>query len=580
LFRVLAGDGVEGTGQPDKSALSDALDVFSEKYASDQTQNKFPESQKDKVIPGLVNQLESEAKKDSPDWSFLHKIVVVLKILTREMKGIDALFRLETVRAIMKIIMRFQKSPDDSLPAVEQSYAFLVNSFIVDRFKMNKVLEDTADLNALTQNLAYHLQKRQYRPYYYLCRVFFYISLVEKIARKLIDPAEADRKQGVKPIFSLIASQLIERFQPELISDTEENKMNRLSCMELLRTCFNLSYNKDNPEMQDRLDDDTLASLKQRFEQVLAIGAETDPFGDKSVEDEFEIEAAKILAIADAAESNNEDKEFALANEDLVKEAKRELESELAEQKLVGELKSGEKKKEKEEKKLTEKEQKTWEEALKRVESGKSSRKTSVAKRQVINQRPDDIHAIKLQLINLFIMPGVRTLLPTRGTPVLQGMADILDRQAKLDPNYPTDHILSILTVLLTVSKASAEARSHFKRYVFREDADKPPGYKPNKNMDPPKYVNIRTMKDKNGNWNLRAILTKHICSFNMNLKHTLSEFLFVLCGEESGEYIRLLGFGSAAGLLADKGLPGFSQLSQQAYSLDELADRMKTQKS
>mmetsp|Transcript_5235 Transcript_5235/g.8784 ORF Transcript_5235/g.8784 Transcript_5235/m.8784 type:complete len:100 (+) Transcript_5235:1978-2277(+) len=81
-----------------------------------------------------------------------------------------------------------------------------------------------------------------------------------------------------------------------------------------------------------------------------------------------------------------------------------------------------------------------------------------------------------------------------------------------------------------------------------------------------------RTLKNTEGEWDLRSILTKHVCSFSMDLKRCLSELLFILSGEDSAEYIRLCGFGSAAGLLAEKGLPGFENISQRAISLDDLA--------
>lgn len=42
---------------------------------------------------------------------------------------------------------------------------------------------------------------------------------------------------------------------------------------------------------------------------------------------------------------------------------------------------------------------------------------------------------------------------------------------------------------------------------------------------------------------------------------------LFIL----AGEYIRLTGFGNAVGLLAEKGLPGFSMLKEKAVNIDDL---------
>jgi hypothetical protein len=38
-----------------------------------------------------------------------------------------------------------------------------------------------------------------------------------------------------------------------------------------------------------------------------------------------------------------------------------------------------------------------------------------------------------------------------------------------------------------------------------------------------------------------------------------------------ASEYIRLLGFGHAVGLLAEKGLPGFGALTQRAVNIDDV---------
>jgi len=69
----------------------------------------------------------------------------------------------------------------------------------------------------------------------------------------------------------------------------------------------------------------------------------------------------------------------------------------------------------------------------------------------------------------------------------------------------------------------------------------------------------------------LRTFLLQSVTSFQMNLKTTVSEFLWQLCQEDSHTYIRLAGFGNAVGLLADKGLPGFSHLKDNAIDMDAL---------
>mmetsp|Transcript_8948 Transcript_8948/g.17426 ORF Transcript_8948/g.17426 Transcript_8948/m.17426 type:complete len:330 (+) Transcript_8948:905-1894(+) len=316
-----------------------------------------------------------------------------------------------------------------------------------------------------------------------------------------------------------------------------------------------------------------LSRFRERMESVLAIGVQEDPFGDIAAEAEFEKEAAEILAIADQEASNNEDNELELVvDKTLVHEVKGELEKvKLAEKKAEAAAAPKE-----EEKKLTEKDKEEWDKALTRVEAGKTIKSAPAKPVKTVEAKNGSLHCLKCQIVNLLIMSGVSKMMPRATPQVMEGLGQILDFQAKINPRAPNEYVLPILSVLLKRCKTSADARAHMKRFIFGSDATRPTGYTSTKNMEPPPYVNIKTMKDEAGNWDLRSILTKHICSFNMGLKKCISELIFVLCGENSSEYIRLCGFGSAAGLLADKGLPGFEKMSEQAYSLDEMVARQK----
>lgn len=69
----------------------------------------------------------------------------------------------------------------------------------------------------------------------------------------------------------------------------------------------------------------------------------------------------------------------------------------------------------------------------------------------------------------------------------------------------------------------------------------------------------------------LRTLLLKTVLTLRVTLKSSVSEFLYNLCEKDTHEYIRLCGFGCAVGLLADKGLPGFAGLAQQAVDMDKL---------
>jgi len=376
-----------------------------------------------------------------------------------------------------------------------------------------------------------------------------------------------------------LASALIERMKPDLVTDEEaKNKMNRLVCAEFLRTIFNLSYGKGHPDFQDHLDDETLIQLQRTFSSILAMGTPEDPFGDRAAEAAFEAEAAAILAVADKPESNNEEREMQLVEDpEIAADIKTRLEEG---KKLAEERKSREEKKNR---KITKEDEREWDDALKRVEKGKSKKGAKAPEQEKQQPRPlDDLHALKTHIVNLLIVPGAAKLLP-KGWDVqaMHGLCQVLDVQAKIDPRNPSDHLMPILTVLIKACKASSDARAHVKRYIFKQDAEKETSLAPqnSKNMEPPPYVNLRTMKTDQGEWDLRSILTKHVCSFNMGLKQCTSELIFICCSEDSSEYIRLCGFGSAAGLLADKGLPGFEKLSERAVSLDELAAEARKRK-
>jgi hypothetical protein len=43
-----------------------------------------------------------------------------------------------------------------------------------------------------------------------------------------------------------------------------------------------------------------------------------------------------------------------------------------------------------------------------------------------------------------------------------------------------------------------------------------------------------------------------------------------------ASEFIRLVGFGNAAGLLSEKGLPGFANLKQNTVDLNQLLNNRK----
>lgn len=145
-------------------------------------------------------------------------------------------------------------------------------------------------------------------------------------------------------------------------------------------------------------------------------------------------------------------------------------------------------------------------------------------------------------------------------------------------------YITPILMCLNNLVKEGAFARSYLKMRVFGDLAD--PCHQPpdldESNLSQAE-VNKRKMEPKGPKLDhpeevgtMRALLIKHVTSFNYNVKSSVSEFLYSLCKEDSNEYLRLVGFGAGVGLLADKGMPGFGHFTQNAISLDDLMKAKK----
>ncbi|GAB5363586.1 hypothetical protein AAMO2058_000896300 [Amorphochlora amoebiformis] len=481
---LLRAAGSESTG---KKEWLEAFQAFKTEFQNVGKPNKFEKKDKDVVIPAILKHISSEMK-EKPDWTYLGQGIECLKIMTREMKGLEKLTSAETVKLLMRVL---HDKPEflDEVKAAEHSYAVLVNTFCVDRLKMNSIMEKHAEIVRLMRNLDWHQKKGHMRPYYYLLRIFFYMALVDSVATRIITPAEGDEGK-FQSIFKLIARHLIAQANPPKLVG-EKNKMNRLCVMELLRTAFNLNYNPKNPKFQDSLDKATKTALQNKLGDIIAIGAEEDPFGERAAEAEFEAEAAKILAIADAQGSNEEKAFLLVEDKSIVDDVKIQMKNIKKGNEKV-KVRAVEKKNEEKTAEIGENEEKEWDDALKRVEKGEKAPRVRRPEKKKPPRDLDSENALKLQVINLFIMPGASELLPMSRPEVIQGLAQILDAQAKIDPHYCAEYLLPILSVLLTVCKKSAEARAHMKRFIYRDDYLPPVGYTATKNMEPPAYVNLK----------------------------------------------------------------------------------------
>eukprot|EP00808_Paulinella_micropora_P021626 g71109.t1 len=134
-------------------------------------------------------------------------------------------------------------------------------------------------------------------------------------------------------------------------------------------------------------------------------------------------------------------------------------------------------------------------------------------------------------------------------------------------------NMIPVLTALGRLAKLSGEARAAGKREVFGAHQRRRLHEGPN-GMAP--FGQKRDHEGKRNPWSLRFLLSEHITSFDSVIKDLVCEFLFQLAEESAEEYMRLVGIGYGVGLMAQKGVPGFANLTKNAINLDDLAKHMK----
>eukprot|EP00466_Bigelowiella_natans_P020931 jgi/Bigna1/71855/fgenesh1_pg.17_\ len=601
LANETAGDSKDAVAN--RKRWAGLLSEFISKHQGDTQQNQYSLKDKNLVIPAIVKEILDSTTQAKPDWEYIKLHLSTLKILTREMRGLDALLTTKTVEALMSV---FKVAPESKkvLEATEQAYALTVNMFVVDRLKTNKLMEDAAvNVSFLIRNLIYHAKSKQLRAHYCLMRILFYLVLVKSVSSKL-QPSDKS-----SCLYTMLSEQLLQSLSPSsVMEDGSEDKKMLLRPVDNINAALCCNEQLDDSDAVHGNPADIVQSelhlpgyplagccavryLSERFSEILAMGAAEDPFGDLAKEKDFEEEAAPILAIAQKAESNNEvsddgvkiersvlkivfddcespafgtmmEKEFALVvDPELVSEVKSILE---AERKKIEERKKGKTTQASSKtRKLTKEDEREWDEAMKRVEKGTSIKKEGKKREMPKQPRPlDDLKDIKLHIVKMFIVSGV-----------FEGLCQVLDVQAKINPTNPRTHLLPILTALLKLCKKSAAARWHMKRFIFGKDASKETSTytssssssKKKKNMEPPPYVNLNF-------WESLFAAAYGDDKFYQDIEEYGRRVGSSIHSYKSAEYIRLCGFGSAAGLLAEKGLPGFENISQRAISLDDLA--------
>jgi hypothetical protein len=134
---------------------------------------------------------------------------------------------------------------------------------------------------------------------------------------------------------------------------------------------------------------------------------------------------------------------------------------------------------------------------------------------------------------------------------------------ALADPRSPASQALAAAQAAEDAAIASAEAAAA--TAAASDAAAAAPVATPvSRNIDPP-------LIDGEAPTSLRRQLFKLVLSVNASVKHHVSDYLWELCDASSHEYIRLTGFGNAIGLLAERGLPGFTGIAERAINLDAM---------
>jgi len=171
------------------------------------------------------------------------------------------------------------------------------------------------------------------------------------------------------------------------------------------------------------------------------------------------------------------------------------------------------------------------------------------------------IQLLHRQLIQCATDPAQKREVESLLTPLLQVLAGLVRSSPALRAHAKRAIFLDLARApaAQAVSAAAGAAVGANKKFDASQYAMMPAGALSEKVVDPDPLC-------------LRALLLAQVITLHFDLKRAVSEFLYAVVGEDTSEYVRLLGFGSAVGLLAEKGLPGFAGLlKQKAINMDEV---------
>jgi len=182
---------------------------------------------------------------------------------------------------------------------------------------------------------------------------------------------------------------------------------------------------------------------------------------------------------------------------------------------------------------------------------------------------------VKSDICNALIyVPEIAHFLAQEPRSVV-GLTQLLYRRCYTMESVREEKMTPILIALTKIAEVNQGIRNSLKKIIFGKNASAPANSKTA--MGP--FGKEKDRQALRNPHSLRAQLVQYITSYRINLKSVVSEFFWILANKESQEYMRLLGLGNAVGLLADKGLPGFAGLSQNAIDIDDFIRAKKAKK-
>lgn len=496
--------------EPEETILK-AFEDFNETYQTNfDVKTLWTKKQKTLLIKGTMSQLSS--------WPVKLQVSALscMKIMCRSYTDIDALYSKQTVGYLLWL-----STADLGKSLSEEALKVLLNMCIIQQTTALKLFHELEDTPAQEKSGGYrnllHLYKENKLDMsnrHILSRVLFYVTFDETLVMKMIN------EDG---LYTILADRIIsDSRMPENFKDLDDSKNPESNARRVLvsygfRMLFNLVMEESRPNIDTKLDTAKYDMFSDCMLGLLGLGVGRD----------FPPEW-------DLAEEKTDGSSSTL----LMKRTRKRL------------------------------------------------RGIVPLSEDPLEQDPNitTMYELKCDIANaiIYLSKRVKDKGPESADfRAMYGLCELLDRQtwsASKDTKKDETLLTPMMMALTGVIKESPPAREYVKRWIFGDLAH------PLSNADKklikeskmgPKDEKMEpegpSTKCKAEKYTLRTILISYILTFKFNLKALVSEFLWNVAGEEASEYIRLVGFGCAIGLLADKGLPGFTGLTEKAYNVDDL---------